>query len=193
MLTLVANTTGELMFLRPDQWFLPTGARMDIAVTTAIAAGRSSRVIYPARVIETNPESVGARARAGELIRVLPEVPTRMAIFGSEAAVLPEIWGTTGGSRLLIRQPAMVSACIAYFDQLWSHAVTTPGFRTELALDDRTQLLELLSGGAKDEQIARTMGVSLRTVRRRIASLLAELGVDSRFQAGMEAVRRGWL
>ena len=193
MLTLVANTTGELMFLRPDQWFLPTGARMDIAVTTAIAAGRSSRVIYPARVIETNPESVGARARAGELIRVLPEVPTRMAIFGSEAAVLPEIWGTTGGSRLLIRQPAMVSACIAYFDQLWSHAVTTPGFGTELALDDRTQLLELLAGGAKDEQIARTMGVSLRTVRRRIASLLAELGVDSRFQAGMEAVRRGWL
>ena len=80
-----------------------------------------------------------------------------------------------------------------YFDQLWSHAVTTPGFGTELALDDRTQLLELLAGGAKDEQIARTMGVSLRTVRRRIASLLAELGVDSRFQAGMEAVRRGWL
>ena len=71
--------------------------------------------------------------------------------------------------------------------------MTTPGFGTELALDDRTQLLELLAGGAKDEQIARTMGVSLRTVRRRIASLLAELGVDSRFQAGMEAVRRGWL
>ena len=96
MLTLVANTTGELMFLRPDQWFLPTGARMDIVVTTAIAAGRSSRVIYPARVIETNPESVGARARAGELIRVLPEVPTRMAVFGSEAAVLPRSGGPPG-------------------------------------------------------------------------------------------------
>jgi DNA-binding CsgD family transcriptional regulator len=193
MLTLVANTSGELLFLRPDQWFLPTGARMDVAVTAEMATGRSSRVIYPARVIETNPENVHARARAGELIRVLPEVPTRMAIFGSEAAVLPEIWGSSGGSRLLIRQPSMVSACIAYFDQLWGHAVTTPGFGSELALDDRQQLLGLLARGAKDEQVARTMGVSLRTVRRRIASLLAELGVDSRFQAGMEAVRRDWL
>jgi DNA-binding CsgD family transcriptional regulator len=193
MLTLVANTTGPLMFLRPDQWFLPTGARVDVAVTAAIDAGRSSRVIYPARVIETNPESVHARARAGEQIRVLAEVPTRMAVFGVEAAVLPEIWGTTSGSRLLIRQPAMVAACVAYFDELWSHAVTTPGFGTELALDDRRQLLDLLARGAKDEQIARTLGVSLRTVRRRVASLLAELGVDSRFQAGMEAVRRGWL
>jgi len=26
-----------------------------------------------------------------------------------------------------------------------------------------------------------------------VAELLIELGVDSRFQAGMEAVRRGWL
>jgi DNA-binding NarL/FixJ family response regulator len=40
--------------------------------------------------------------------------------------------------------------------------------------------------------IARSLGVSLRTVRRRIAELLAELGVESRFQAGAEAVRRGW-
>jgi DNA-binding NarL/FixJ family response regulator len=37
------------------------------------------------------------------------------------------------------------------------------------------------------------MGLSLRTVRRRIAELMIELGADTRFQAGAEAVRRGWL
>ena len=47
--------------------------------------------------------------------------------------------------------------------------------------------------GAKDEQIARTLGLSLRTVRRRVADLMIELGVDTRFQAGVEAARRGWL
>ncbi len=193
LLTLISNSTGQLAFLRPDQWFLPTGARIDVAVTEAIANGRASRVIYPAKVIETNPENVHARARAGELIRILPAVPTRMAIFGAEAAVLPEIWGSPAGSRLLIRQPAIVAACIAYFDELWGHAVTAPGFGSELAAGERTQLLELLARGAKDEQIARTLAMSLRTVRRRIASLLGELGVDSRFQAGMEAVKRGWL
>ncbi len=193
ILTLIAGSSGEMLFLRPDQWFLPTGARVDVAVTDAMTAGRTSRVIYPARVIETDPENVHARARAGEQIRIVPDVPTRMAVFGTDAAILPELWGSPAGSRLLIRQPAIIAACIAYFDQLWGHAVTAPGFGTELESDARGQLLELLARGAKDEHIARTMAMSLRTVRRRIASLMAELGVDSRFQAGMEAVRRGWL
>jgi DNA-binding NarL/FixJ family response regulator len=35
--------------------------------------------------------------------------------------------------------------------------------------------------------------MSLRTVRRRVAEVMAELGADSRFQAGVEATRRGWL
>lgn len=193
MLTLVATSSGDLLFLRPDQWLLPTGERMDAVVTEAIGSGRTSRVIYPARIIETNPDNVLARAGAGEQIRVLPDLPTRMAVFGSDAAVLPETWGSPAGSRLLIRQPALVATCIAFFDQLWGHAVTTPGLGSGLDAGERKQLLELLAGGAKDEQIARTLGLSLRTVRRRIASLMAELGVDSRFQAGMEAVRRGWL
>jgi DNA-binding CsgD family transcriptional regulator len=193
MVTLVANTSGEMLFLRPDQWFLPTGARMDVAVRQAMASGRPSRVIYPAKAIETGPASVHARALAGERIRVLPELPTRMAVFGAEAAVLPELWGSPAGSRLLIRQPAIVSVCVAYFDELWTHAVTVPGLGAELGAGERSQLLELLARGAKDEQIARTMAMSLRTVRRRVAAMMAELGVDSRFQAGMEAVRRGWL
>jgi DNA-binding NarL/FixJ family response regulator len=35
--------------------------------------------------------------------------------------------------------------------------------------------------------------MSLRTVRRRVAELIEELGAQSRFQAGVEAVRRGWI
>ena len=54
-------------------------------------------------------------------------------------------------------------------------------------------LLAQLADGAKDEQIARKLDVSLRTVRRRIAALMTDLGVDTRFQAGVEAARRGWL
>jgi DNA-binding CsgD family transcriptional regulator len=193
MVTLIATTTGEMLFLRPDQWFLPTGLRVDVAVTAEMDSGRTSRVIYPARVTESLPENIQTRAGAGEQVRVLPDVPTRLAVLGTEAAVLPEVWGSPAGSRLLIRQPAIIAACIAYFEELWTHAVTAPGFGSVLGTGGRQQLLEMLAGGAKDEQIARTMGMSLRTVRRRIASVLAELGVDSRFQAGMEAVRRGWL
>lgn len=45
--------------------------------------------------------------------------------------------------------------------------------------------------GSKDEALARQLGVSLRTVRRRVADLMDEFGATTRFQAGMEAVRRG--
>jgi DNA-binding NarL/FixJ family response regulator len=77
---------------------------------------------------------------------------------------------------------------------MWDKATPVAELDRGAARPDLRRLLLLqLADGAKDEQIARTLGLSLRTVRRRIADLLIELGVDSRFQAGVEAVRRGWL
>jgi len=67
------------------------------------------------------------------------------------------------------------------------------GQRYTEGVTDQRLLLGQLAGGAKDEQIARALGLSVRTVRRRVAELLEELGADSRFQAGVEAVRRGWI
>jgi DNA-binding NarL/FixJ family response regulator len=41
--------------------------------------------------------------------------------------------------------------------------------------------------------IARQLGVSERTVRRRVSDLAEILGAGSRFQIGAQAVRRGWV
>ena len=54
-------------------------------------------------------------------------------------------------------------------------------------------MVDVGMGQHHPEQVARTLGLSLRTVRRRVAALMTELGADSRFQAGVEAARRGWL
>ncbi|MEH1126371.1 helix-turn-helix domain-containing protein [Micromonospora sp. CPCC 206061] len=63
----------------------------------------------------------------------------------------------------------------------------------EVAPDGPTcALLGLLAAGLTDEAIARTLGVSLRTIQRRIHDLLLELGVTTRFQAGLAARERGW-
>ncbi|MFE7393699.1 response regulator transcription factor [Streptomyces sp. NPDC057582] len=59
--------------------------------------------------------------------------------------------------------------------------------------DDTRQLLTYLSGGLTDESIARELGVSERTVARRIARLQEVLGAQTRFQLGVQASRRGWL
>ncbi len=54
-------------------------------------------------------------------------------------------------------------------------------------------VLALMAVGMKDEAIARQLGMSPRTLRRRSQELLAELGAGNRFQAGVEAARRGWI
>jgi DNA-binding NarL/FixJ family response regulator len=54
-------------------------------------------------------------------------------------------------------------------------------------------VLMLMSSGVKDEAAARQLNVSDRTYRRHVADILSRLGASSRFQAGVEAVRRGWL
>ncbi|WP_374231436.1 hypothetical protein [Frigoribacterium faeni] len=50
-----------------------------------------------------------------------------------------------------------------------------------------------MAAGATDEVVAQRLGLSVRTVRRRVHDLFGELGVTNRFHAGVEAARRGWL
>jgi DNA-binding NarL/FixJ family response regulator len=64
----------------------------------------------------------------------------------------------------------------------------------EKQLDRRdARILSLLSDGRSDSTIARESGVSLRTVERRVRSLMDRLGAKTRFQAGVQAARRGWI
>ena len=189
----IGQSTGELLFLRPDQWRMPSESQMAVAVAAAIQDGRAARAIYPARALREAPAVLVGRASIGERIRVVPEVPTRLAVIG-ERVLLPDPPGLSNERLLVLRQPGLVELAISYFEALWDRSVAVPALdQGEPTPDLNGLLLRQLAQGAKDEQIARTLGVSLRTVRRRIAAIMTELGVDSRFQAGVEAVRRGWL
>lgn len=191
---LITQSTGDLNWLRPDTWRIPRESAVARVVGSAIDSGRRSRAIYPVRALAEAPEALRARAEAGEQIRVISDLETRMIVIGTTHAVLPEPLGPRDSPRVLVRQPAIVGGLRMLFELLWEKAEPVPdlehnGPRTTM----RRHLLEQLAAGAKDEQIARALGLSLRTVRRRIAEIQIELGVDTRFQAGAEAVRRGWL
>ena len=195
--SLSARSRGDLLWIRPDQWRVPEGRPVDDWVRDLVRSGRRSRVIYPARVLEEAPEVVRRRAAVGEHVRVLAEVPGRLGVMGGAAALLPHRFDVPDGQLLVVRQPSLVEALTLMFEGLWERALAVPGLDsadedTERATDRRL-LLDQLARGAKDEQIARSLGVSLRTVRRRVADVLDELEATSRFQAGVEAVRRGWL
>lgn len=191
---LIRQSKGDLVWLRPDQWRVHRESAMLEVVRELVASGRRSRAIYPVRVLREAPEVIRARADVGEEIRVLPDVPTRMFVIGTTHAVLPEPLGFVDEPRTLVRQQGLVEALGLLFEMMWERASTVPELeRPEARSDLRRFLLQQLATGAQDEQMARQLGISLRTVRRRVADLMAELGADSRFQAGVEAVRRGWL
>jgi len=189
---LIEGTRGDLLFLRPDAWAMPRESAISRVVGRAVAAGRRSRAVYPLRVLHEAPEVLRTRADEGEEVRLIDDLPTRMFVIEGTHAIVPEPLGYSDEPRLLVRQGALVDALTLLFELYWEKAVPVSelsGGRTS----ERTFLLRQLQGGDKDEQIARTMGLSLRTVRRRISELMIELGADTRFQAGAEAARRGWL
>jgi DNA-binding transcriptional ArsR family regulator len=190
----IREKRGDLSFLRPDQWRFPSESEMAVAVGNAVRDGRRVRAIYPARAMTEAPEMLRMRAEIGEEIRLVPSVFTRLVIVGPGRAILPEPLGVGSDLRAVIRQASIVGMLQAYFDELWETAQRVDAGSGRLAEQDhRRLLLAELADGVKDEQIARNLDVSLRTVRRRVAALMSELGVDTRFQAGVEAVRRGWL
>ena len=192
---LISESRGDLLWLRPDAWRMPREGAMVEVIKAAIATGRRSRAIYPVVALSEAPDVLRARAQAGEQIRLLPELPTRLMVIGTTHAVVPEPLGYADEPRLLVRQGALVESLILLFEEFWARAAPVP----ELDLGARRgptcagSCCGCSPAGQKDEQIARTLGMSLRTVRRRIADVMSELGADSRFQAGVEAVRRGWI
>lgn len=56
---------------------------------------------------------------------------------------------------------------------------------------DDVRILRLLSEGHTTDVIARHVGLSERTVRRRLRTLADEIGVDSTIEAVVYAVRSG--
>lgn len=191
---LLLRSRGDVLWLRPDQWRGPSEQVMtDLLAEALRAGGRTARAIYPVHAVRDAPAMLEARAAVGEQIRVLPELPTRMLVIGDSHLLMPDPLGYGDMPLVVVRQPSVVQMAVQWFERLWELAATPGLGRPEGRRDLRRFLLQQLADGAHDEQIARNLGMSLRTVRRRVADLLAELGADTRFQAGVEAARRGWL
>lgn len=153
------------------------------------ASGRELRSIFPLSVL-TDPTwqaFAEQRARAGEQQRYLSDDAIRVefGVFGRSGVMLEE---PGEGEYLLLRPPTVIRSFATLFEELWRRA--EPLLSKDTSAQE-IRLLELLALGFKDEAIARQLGLGLRTVRRRIAALMDEHGVDTRFQLGLAVSRRG--
>jgi DNA-binding CsgD family transcriptional regulator len=136
---------------------------------------------------------------AGAQVRTVAVVPRRLILIDTDRAVIPQEGGRSGA--VLVEEPAIVEHLGASFEHLWTGAVPFPveepgadaAASDEAAVRDdlRAQILRLLADGATDDVVARRTGLSPRTCRRYVATLMEELGAGSRFQAGVLAERAG--
>lgn len=117
-------------------------------------------------------------------------LPCRMLIV-DEAIAVAAGPGTAGrGIAMVVEEPVLVQGLLCLFEAIWAACRWAMPDSPTLA---ERNLLERMATGSTDQAIARRLGISDRQVRRRIARLLQRLGASSRFAAGAEAVRRGWL
>ncbi|MCX5255528.1 helix-turn-helix transcriptional regulator [Streptomyces canus] len=136
-------------------------------------------------------------AAAGARMRALPHLPVWMAVADRDLAIVPPDPGLGDSSATLLRGRVLVGAYQALFDQVWARSAPPPGApagaERDVLNEREREALVLLTAGLTDEGISRRTGLSVRTIRRTIAGVMAKLGAQSRFQAGAEAVRRQWI
>jgi len=189
----VRSTTGDVIACQPVlDLGVDSGPYVDV-LRHQLSKGRRMRALYPAEVVDdpARLDYVRFWDAAGEEIRLTAQRLPLAAVFGDQVAVLGTEWVGIDGSRVLVRSRPVVALTRAYLELVWARARPFAGAGAGEPVDGTARIVELLALGAKDETIARHLGVSLRTARRRIAELMDELGATTRFQAGLEAGRRG--
>ncbi|MFC4906709.1 hypothetical protein [Actinomadura gamaensis] len=178
-------------------------AAENTAEQQALARGVRYRVVAERAALEEQGGLQAALATIpdGERVRLVGEVPLKLIIVDRRSAFLPILAtpGPDGAGAVVVHRSALLDALLALFEAEWMRAtpVRTEG-DPETAADgplDETdaRLLELLLAGYTDDAVAKQLGISLRTVQRRVAALMGLARVQTRMQLGWHAATQGWL
>ncbi|GAB3414534.1 helix-turn-helix transcriptional regulator [Flindersiella endophytica] len=202
------SAAEEIQVLDTPPYAGPAGPSPNDVEFEVLRRGVTCKAIYDRAALERAPNAVNAILRyvaAGEQARVTSRLPLKLATFDRKLAFVPQsVQQQDVASAIVVHPCSLLDVLLYVFDQLWSQATplslepphvrgqVEPPPQDEPGPDER-RLLALLSSGMKDAAIAHHLGWSYRTTRRRIAALLTSLGVETRFQAGLYAARRGWL
>jgi DNA-binding CsgD family transcriptional regulator len=191
---LVRGAHHEIVALRTHR---PTTAGLTGASAgldqRALCRGVPIRVLYPHDRLTHGDDVAHVRRLTadGAEVRTVGQVTAAAVVVDRSAAALL-VDGEGDPQMVIPGDPAVAGALAALFESCWAHAQPLGEPAGELNDNDRT-LLQLLALGVTDEVAARSMGVSVRTVRRHVSLLLDRLEAVSRFQAGVQAAQRGWL
>lgn len=198
---------SEMMVLDRPPYVL---AAVNPVEPARLASGVTWRAIYAPEALEVPGalDEINDLTSRGEQGRVLPGLPIKLAIADRRIALLPLSLDADHMQGLVVRESTLLDALVELFEAYWRQAVpigdtaddgdgapaddVADGGAGAPSAEDR-QLAQLLATGLTDSAIARQLGWSTRTMRRRTRRLFDQLGATNRFQAGVQAARRGWI
>ncbi|MBC3843070.1 helix-turn-helix transcriptional regulator [Streptacidiphilus sp. 4-A2] len=160
--------------------------------------GVRMRTIYLDSVRNHVPtlEHVSWLSGRGGQVRTAVTLPVRMIITDRRFVVLPINAADARMGAVLLKGEGIVTALCALFEATWAAATPfgdSPCLNEDGLSNQEAEILRMLDTGLTDEVIAKRLGVSPRTARRLTAVLMERLEARSRFEAGANAVRMGWL
>lgn len=175
-----------------------------------LARGVSYRCLYDTGTLDIDDQAklMFRYVEAGEQARTLPDIPLKMVVVDEELAIVPLVLDEPEyRDAAIVRGSTLINALATCFEALWARAVPVTSAAMAASFDpasmvargdDRPTPLErrvvaLLAAGVKDDAIARQLDVSSRTVNRYMDRIMVKLGAGTRFQAGLQAQRLGWL
>ncbi|HET7306808.1 MAG TPA: helix-turn-helix domain-containing protein [Gammaproteobacteria bacterium] len=137
--------------------------------------------------------------RRGEVVRVVPHLPFKMILADRRIALMPLNVDQSSDHVLLVRSSALLDALYALFEILWERAAPVsfnragdmeaadPGALLPMGAE---ALVSLMAAGLNDKAIAYQLGISIRTLERRVVELMGGLNARTRFQMGWLAALR---
>ncbi|MPZ79762.1 MAG: DNA-binding response regulator [Actinophytocola sp.] len=189
---------GEVVCAANDlHTWAATRPRPEIATGVAAhhRAGVRVRKLYRPGVLldPSSAQHLAEIKRAGADIRITPEDVNETIILDRRVAILAGDLADGRRSYSVVSQPEVVQGVSSLFEAAWRSSVELAVYDAQLAelRSLAPRVLELLASGGKDETAARSLGLGVRTYRRRVAELMAALGAESRFQAGVRARELG--
>jgi DNA-binding CsgD family transcriptional regulator/DNA-binding MarR family transcriptional regulator len=172
----------------------------------ALSRGVRYRAIYERALLETPGEldTIAEGVSWGEEARTLASLPVRLAIVDRATAVCPLVRDNEVGigepTAAIIGRGQLLDALLALFESHWEAATPVKlqgdqGSQEDPeGLDDNERfLLSLVVAGVPDKSIASQLGISRRTVQRRLDRMMSLAGVDTRTGLAFQAARRKWL